>query len=207
MPTVQDNIAELLLVFRNYLRRELQPFGGIHGRVELANIADYDKNKVRSNGVEATLGNSIVLTLVRAEEDPTRRNQRNYRTNPADDSLFYRNPPVGLNLYVLVTAAHDDYVVALRILSRVAAVLQRRSWVPSTDPAWEDVPGHYEEQRLKYSLVAQTFEQQNHLWAMLGGRQLPSLLYLVQTASLEYIPDSDPTGPPVTTIELTETIR
>ncbi len=206
-PLVQDNIAELLLVFRNYLRTELLAFGNSMSGVELANIADINESRLNSNGIEISLKDRVIITLVRAEEDPTRRNQLNHRKNPADNSLFYRNPPVGLNLYLLLTASHGDYVVALRVLSRIAAILQRQVALPAGDPAWDGVEALFEERRLKLSLVSQTFEQQNHLWSMLGGRQRPSLLYMAQTASIEYVPVDDFPGSPITTIELNETLR
>ncbi|MEM9525742.1 MAG: DUF4255 domain-containing protein, partial [Bacteroidota bacterium] len=180
-------------------------------RTLLGNIGRSDVEGIGGNNETHPLADAIVLTLIRTEEDPTRKNQRNYRANPLaadnESGILYRNPPIGLNLYLLITANHNDYSVALRMMSRVIAIFQNRNRLTDTpDVPWPS-GGLYGEQSLKFSLLSPSFEEENHLWSMLGGRQLPSALYLVQTANIELVPDEPITGPPVTEIILNETVN
>lgn len=212
MPAVQDNIAHLLTAVRDYLDAELDAFvGGDPSDVLLGNIGQLRNGSAQGVGVGDTqattdMTDRIVLTLIRTAEDPVRKNRRNYRPDPrpGGTGIEYRNPPVGLDLTVLVTATHGNYVQALELLSAVVAVFQRLNRLEEGDVAWPS--GNYDSQSLKFSLLSPTLEEINHMWSMLGGQQLPSLLYLVQTAEVEYIPDSPTPGPPVREIILNETI-
>ena len=113
---------------------------------------------------------------------------------------------MGLNLHVLVTANHSNYSNALTLLANVIAVFQHRNKL--TDDGIVPWPGGavYGDQRLKFSLLSPTLEEESQLWGMLGGKQIPSVLYLVQTANIELLPDEEITGPPVTEIVLNESI-
>ncbi|MEM9260257.1 MAG: DUF4255 domain-containing protein [Bacteroidota bacterium] len=212
MPRVQDAISDLLMTVRGYLQTRLEEIQTTTlNRTLLGNIGRSDVEGIGGNNETHPLTDAIVLTLIRTEEDPTRKNQRNYRANPLaadnESGILYRNPPIGLNLYLLITANHNDYSVALRMMSRVIAIFQNRNRLTDTpDVPWPS-GGLYGEQSLKFSLLSPSFEEENHLWSMLGGRQLPSALYLVQTANIELVPDEATTGPPVTEIILNETVN
>ncbi|MCP9234665.1 DUF4255 domain-containing protein [Lewinella sp. JB7] len=212
MPRVQDNVSDLLMAIRGFLQDRLEEIQTTAlNRTVVGNIGRPELPGIDGNDQEQPLTDSIVLTLVRTEEDPSRKNQRNYRANPlaADDStgILYRNPPVGVNLYVLITANHNNYANALTLLANVMAVFQHQNKLTDDGIVPWPAGGVYGDQRLKFSLLSPTFEEHNHLWSMLGGKQLPSALYLVQTANIELLPDEDRTGPPVTEIVLNETIN
>jgi hypothetical protein len=211
LPRVQDSVTDLLMTVRGYLESRLNDIQTTDlNRTLLGNIGLPDRQGLDGSGQLRDLEDAIVITLVRTEEDPTRKNQRNYRANPlaADNSsgILYRNPPVGLNLYLLITANHQSYVNALTMLSNVVAIFQHRNRLQDDgNVVWPD-DAIFSDRSLKFSLLSPTFEEENHLWSMLGGKQLPSVLYLVQTANIELIPEEETTGPPVTEIVLNETI-
>ena len=212
MPTVQDRISDLLMAVRAYLQDRLNEFQRADlNRTLLGNIGQPDGEGVAGPNETHSLSNAVVLTLIRTEEDPTRKNQRNYRINPlatdAGSGILYRNPPVRLNLYVLITANHQNYLTALNILSNVVAVFQHRNRLTAAEPDVWPAAAMYGEQSLKFSLLSPTLEEQNHIWSLLGGRQLPAVLYLIQTADIEFLPDEERTGPPVTEIVLHESIN
>jgi hypothetical protein len=96
----------------------------------------------------------------------------------------YHNAPVSLNLYLLFSANFtNNYDNALRILSLVLEFFQgQRTFTspPSADP--NRLSGRAE---LNFNLYTMTFEQLNHLWGALGGKQLPSALYRVYLVQLE----------------------
>lgn len=211
MPAVQDNVSDIMLVVRSYLHTTLM---NVHdtplNRTVVGNIGQPDGEGSDGSGQAASLDESLVLTLVRTEEDPTRKNQRNFRVNPlATDTgahgIAYRTPPVGLNLYVLITANYQNYGTALNQLSNVIAVFQHRNRLTEATAAWPS-DRLFSDKSLKFTLLSPTFEEENHLWSMLGGKQLPSVLYLVQTINLELVPDRIQTGPPVTEIILHESL-
>jgi len=213
MPRVQDSISDLLMTVRGYLQARLEEFQTTDlNRTLLANIGRPEVPGIGTGPNDThPLTDAIVLTLVRTEEDPTRKNRRNYRANPlADDNqsgILYRNPPIGLNLYLLITANHNDYSVALQMLSRIVAVFQNQNRISDTPDVTWPAGGLYGDQSLKFSLLSPTLEEENHMWSMLGGKQLPSVFYLVQIANIELVPDDPTTGPPVTEIILNETIN
>ena len=211
MPRVQDNISQLLMAVRGYLQDRLDEIQTTAlNRTVVGNIGRPDTEGIDGNDQAQPLTDSIVLTLVRTEEDPSRKNQRNYRANPlaTDDKkgILYRNPPVSLNLYVLITANHVNYATALTMLANVIAVFQQRNKLTDDGTVTWPATGLYSDRQLKFSLLSPTFEEANNLWGILGGKQLPSVLYLIQTANVALLPDEERTGPPVREIVLTDTI-
>ena len=75
-----------------------------------------------------------------------------------------------VNVYVLFVANMDDYVEALKALSLVIAFFQNRFVF--------QVAGNGDAaSRIVFELYSLTFEQQNHLWASLGAKYMPSVMY------------------------------
>jgi hypothetical protein len=68
-----------------------------------------------------------------------------------------------------VVGNFDDYGEALKALSDVTAFFQNRSTF--------EVSGGNGTSRVIFDLFSMTFEQQNHLWAALGAKYMPSIVY------------------------------
>ena len=133
------------------------------------------------------LSNNIVITVVNVEEESTLKNQPPLRYNPPSNAI-YQNPPVFLNLYVLFTSNYwgDKYIYALQRISYVVQFLQSKtsfSYAVSTDGAFTTDP---DLQSLKFTmeLYTLTFEQLNHLWGSLGGRQIPFAMYKLRLVAI-----------------------
>lgn len=173
------------------LQRELDAYfvtKNINDEVALENIAflqTSDENDMR---------NRLLITLVNLEEESALKN-----TNPVHRNLTgfeYRPNPVSLNLYLLFSAYYPTaangqndkgYIGALKRLSYVISFFQMRNHFTIQDssafladqsdlleqPLYEDVS----KLRLVLDLYTLTFEQINHLWASLGGRQTPFVMY------------------------------
>ncbi len=136
-----------------------------------------------------TLTNNVVITLVNIEEESTLKNQPALRrplTNPA----IYQNPPVYLNLYVLFSCnyAGNDYHLALKRLSYIIQFLQSKTsfsmsssvvggGIDLTEDGVIDI-------RFTMELYTLTFEQINHLWGSLGGRQIPFAMYKLRLVAI-----------------------
>lgn len=139
------------------------------------------------------LNNHIVITLVNIEEESTLKNL-SAQKKPFGTSATYENPPVYLNLYVLLTCfyADDDsgknYQNALARLSLIIRFFQsRNSFSTSSSTAigavLKDDPD-VASLRFTMELYTLTFEQINHLWGSLGGRQVPFAMYKLRLVGI-----------------------
>jgi hypothetical protein len=134
------------------------------------------------------LNNHIVITLVNIEEESTLKNNGNLK-RPFLNNAVYQNSPVFLNLYILFTCnyAGNDYRLALERLSFVIRFLQgKTSFSVSSSSV---TPGDFADQDivdLKFTmeLYTLTFEQINHLWGSLGGRQVPFAMYKLRLVAI-----------------------
>jgi hypothetical protein len=135
---------------------------------------------LRPNGELLTNQGMLVLSLVRLEEERTNRAQSpTVRTE--NNRVRYREPEIVLNLYLLVSAMHDTYPTGLEYLSLAAQFFQGK-------PVWtrRSSPGLPEEiRRIVVDLYSLDFEQQNHLWASLGAKYVPSALYRLRVVPIQ----------------------
>ena len=100
------------------LRDELQSYMNFHDasvNVVIDNIGLFETSK------GDTLTNNIIITLVNIEEESTLKNKPAL-VRPFNTVGIYQNPPVFLNLYVLLTCNYSgpDYPLALRRMFRPA---------------------------------------------------------------------------------------
>jgi hypothetical protein len=150
------------------------------------NVVDL-KSIVSPNGaVNITDTTHVTVMLVGIDEE--RREGRRPHYIPTDDKQFFRlSPPVELDLFVLFAAHNTDYETALRDLSDVVGFFQANpvfdadkypglnaSVAKPTEKPWQLI------ERLSFILYSLTFEQQNNLWAMLGSKYIPSVVYRVK---------------------------
>ncbi|MEO0408407.1 MAG: DUF4255 domain-containing protein [Cyanobacteria bacterium P01_A01_bin.135] len=132
-------------------------------------------------GSNNQLTGHIVMSLVNLQEETTLKNAPFYRV--ANGRTLYKNPPVSLNLFVLFSALHNQYETGLRLLSRVIEFFQWKkelsfTTVPSATSISQEI-------KILPELHSLTFEQLNHLWGALGGKQVPFVLYRVRVVALE----------------------
>lgn len=135
------------------------------------------------------LAENIIITLVNVQEESTLKNQSALR-RPFNGTAIYQNPPVNLNLYVLFTCNYtgDHYNLALKRLSYIIRFLQSKNVfsvsssvsggsVNANDPDIIDL-------KFTMELYTLTFEQINHLWGSLGGRQMPFVMYKLRLVTI-----------------------
>jgi len=207
MPTVRDTISDTLNILRHNLEQGLNtlqplPGNGDTDAVVIGNIAQVENT---DGGFLPALSNRIVVTLIKTEEEYALKNQPNHRRNPVSGNLEYANPPVFLNLYLLITPNLSDYGSALTFLSRIISFFQHQRVFTETNsllPGGAAFP--IQTFNFNLSMVSPGFEQLNHLWGILGGKMPPSVLYKLQLQEIAYIPDEMLPASPITTITLTE---
>lgn len=170
-----------------FIKRELDAY-----MVDRENdIANYSPgNIVDLKSIVSVTGNTefdnnkhIMMMLAGIEEE--RRFGKHPYIVPADNNNFSRlNPPVELDLFVLFIAFNNNYETALRDVSDVIAFFQSNSVfdeqrypglnagvVDPTNKPWQMID------RLSFRLLNFSFELQNNLWGMLGGKYIPSVIY------------------------------
>jgi hypothetical protein len=101
-----------------------------------------------------------------------------------DNDIEVANPEIKLNLYILAAANpganNISYDAALKRLSAVITYFQGTSFFDKTDYPDLD-PIEY----LIVELYSLSFEQQNQLWASLGGKYMPSVVYKVRLVVID----------------------
>ena len=144
----------------------------------------------------------VIVTLINLEEDRIAESQMYYQK--INDKIQVVNPPVNLNAYVLFSVLATNYLTALRLLSYVISFFQSNASFDSVQypqinakvdalHPWQKVG------KLLITLHPITFEQQNNLWAALGAKYMPSVIYKIRTISFT---DLEPKteAPPITEV-------
>jgi hypothetical protein len=141
------------------------------------------------------LNNKIIVTLVNTEEESTLKNRSN--AVKITNGIKYVEPAVFLNLYILITATlgedlQDAYEFALNRLSIVIQFFQaKKSFTVKNSPfnsisTDANIPQEVKDElRLSIEFYTLTFEQINHLWGSLGGKQVPFALYKVRLVKIQ----------------------
>ena len=140
---------------------------------------------------------STRLTLFQIDEERMLREQMPERTIVGGREVVLP-PPLKLNLVLLFAGRFQQYDQALRTLSQILAFFQARPvFTPSDNPGLP--PGL---ERVALDLLSYGPEQLNQMWACLGAKHLPSVVYRLRMVVLQ---DVEPigTGLPVTTIATT----
>ncbi len=180
-------IYETLQILKEQLEDYFQQIG-LGKIIDLQNIALWESESID----EASFNNKVILTLIRLEEEATLKNRSHFKVN--DLKSEYRNPPVSLNLYLLISAnfvpstSGDAYEKSLRCLSAVIEFFQGKKVFTSANTVYNrtnvsfDVLDYF---KFNLEIYTPTFEELNNIWGTLGGKQLPSVIYKVQLIEIE----------------------
>ena len=175
-----------------FLVSELNSFllsrtGTEFGKAELGRLVD-------DNGKWVVKENQIGIALLNIEEERTTRTQTPQPTFMSGRQVMLQ-PELKLNLHVMFAANFQNYDQGLRQLSNVLTFFQARPvFVQDEYPSLDARVS-----RLAVDLISLSYEQLNQVWAFIGGKQLPSVLYRVRLVVLQDV-QPDTIQPPVTTI-------
>lgn len=145
----------------------------------------------------SALTGRVVITLVNIEEESSLKNTKNWSRNDLTGGIDTSSPPVHLNLYLLFTATLPDNLgesdqAYQNSLNRVAAIVEffqsKKVFTLQSSPSFE--PRNLKKQvldeiRLVPELYTLTFEQINHLWGSLGGKQSPFVMYKIRAVKIQ----------------------
>jgi len=161
------------------------------------------------------LNDKIVITLVNTEEESTLKNHSNVLRTLTRTQ--YQRPPVFLNLYILITStlkenpSADNYEFALHRLALALQFFQaKRKFTLSNSPFATLVTDTHvsDEAKNKLELTVElytlTFEQINHLWGSLGGKQTPFAMYKIRLIEIQELSSQE--APVIESIRTVETL-
>lgn len=146
---------------------------------------------VKGDGLEVHItSNRVVCQLVNVEEERVGKAQMPL-AQPVSSGFPVRNPEIRLNLSVMFTAVGGDgspgdpesdaqYETSIQLLSLVIQFFQYRHYFtvensPSLPAAIEN---------LVVELYPISLENQNYLWASLGAKYRPSVVYKVRLITI-----------------------
>lgn len=183
-------IAHALFILQKELNAHLTAYYAAGAdKVLLENMAE----GLGGNSGGSVPRENIVLMVVNTKEEKTLKNLPNYVRNDVTLRATYENPPVFLNFLLLATATHAKYDKALLDLSRVIRFFQSTnvfthdSVLPASliDGTITEID-QLETFKLILDFYSPTLEEVNHLWGTLGGKQYPSVLYMMRMLDLKF---------------------
>ena len=156
--------------------------------IALGNISQLDGQ----NNVDG----KIIMSLVNIEQDTPLRNNP-YYTNISETQIKRHNPQVVLNLYVLFacipTGESNTTIPALEYIFQVIAAFQKQNVFTVSELNFSTQPNSIlQPKKIIFDQYSMTFEQLNHLWGVLGGKYLPSVLYKVRLICVFVNEDKEP---------------
>jgi hypothetical protein len=173
----------VLQIAVKFLVQELRKQEGLHDAAQppLVLMKNFVNTKGESNLSDGEVG--VMLVSVEEEKNMKPQIQREKRT---DSSVSFANPEIYLNLYILIAVkpadtGDDSYGTALKRLSLVLEYFQANSFFENvTLPASSETI-----EKMMVDLFTLSFEQQNQLWASLGAKYLPSVVYKIRLVVID----------------------
>ena len=173
-----------------FIKSQVDSFNTAESLVKLGNIS-FIADKILSN---STFEEGIYLSLVNIQEESTFKNQQQVRISEINAN--YREPPIYLNLFVLMSPCYSDYNKSIEVLSYVIQYFHaNKTFKFSNKPVSEEVDeasidytfneNLKNDLQLIFDLYSLTFEQLNYLWGTLGGRQIPFVLYKARVLEID----------------------
>ena len=135
-------------------------------------------NVVGSDGTpSAAIEDKIALFVVNVEKDGLPQPRRS--PLPAGGRIAQSHEPLHLNIYLMAAAGYGDgnYAQALKLVSQTLRFFQAHPvFDRRTSP---EMPAELE--RLVLDIENLATQELSHLWGVLGGRYLPSVLFRMRT--------------------------
>ncbi|KAA1248060.1 Pvc16 family protein [Aquimarina sp. RZ0] len=144
-------------------------------KTDIANIGDFG-----TNSFSGTAGANLFITIVKTEEESTLRNFPNSKLvqqSNGDYAVDKRFPKIHLN-YFLLFSATVSYDMSIAAIHRIIKYFQTHKTFQFTSDESEI--------ELTLELVSPSFEQINHMWGTLGGKQFPHVLYKARVSEHEF---------------------
>ena len=144
--------------------------------VILQNISRLDEDALKTT-------NKILISLLNIAEESSLKNNPDH-TMMKNQAVTYSNPPLNLNLFVMVTPFMTNYENALIYLSYAISFFQGKYSFTLKNSTTE-VEGLPDDFHIILDIYTLGFEQLNYVWSTLGGKQHPFICYKVRLLKIE----------------------
>jgi hypothetical protein len=170
---IYESLNFLLVEINKFLNQKLGTT--TDPRLVLGNIAKVGDGDTSKN----PLNNRLILSIINIEEDKVSKVRENYTRTSSN--IIYKNPPVLVNVYILIAANFETYADNLKMVSYIIQFFQANNYfTPITHPVLDA-----RIEQLNADLFTLNFEQINHIWSTLGGKYLPSVMYKIRQITVE----------------------
>ena len=154
--------------------------GFLHARTGADTVIAKPAQLVDEAGKYVVEDGSIGVNLISVEEERTFKAQLP-ESNYVGGQQVTLEPPLRLNLHVMFAAHFKLYDQALKYLAHVLTFFQAHPvFTPDEFPALDA-----RLEKLTVELQSLNYEQLNQVWAFIGGKQLPSVIYKVRLVRLQ----------------------
>ncbi len=165
----------MIKIALSYIKDALNTYlGAPPNIVVLGNIAFAQE----ATGDNPPMKNQVVISLVNVEEDKISKDPLPYRHDGAN--IYFQQPAVHLNLNLLFSANFENYEDALTALGKVVEFFQQKSYY--TPENTTNLPAGID--KLLFDLFNISQDQVHHLWSMLGGKYIPSVVYRLRMLTI-----------------------
>jgi len=144
--------------------------------VILQNISRLDEDALKTT-------NKVLISLVNIAEESSMKNNPDYAL-VRNNLVNYSNPPINLNLFIMITSFMTNYENALIYLSYAITFFQGKFSFTLKDSITE-VEGLPEDFHIILDLYSLGFEQLNYVWSTFGGKQHPFVCFKVRLVKME----------------------
>ena len=168
----------------------------LHSIKEYLSCNMEDRLNIVLNSVKKDKGTEeedIVITLLRIEQETSRKPQNTYYTEVRENDkkrVLPTSPDLDINLEVLISSHASNHESSLIQISDVVSLLN--SVKTATKPSKMDKDAFELLRSLSVSIMNMTFEQHLSMWQTLGGNLVPSVAYKIRMVTISGTPQKEP---------------
>ena len=168
----------------------------LHSIKEYLSCNMEDRLNIVLNSVKKDKGTEeedIVITLLRIEQETSRKPQNTYYTEVRENDkkrVLPTSPDLDINLEVLISSHASNYESSLIQISDVVSLLN--SVKTATKPSKMDKDAFELLRSLSVSIMNMSFEQHLSMWQTLGGNLVPSVAYKIRMVTISGTPQKEP---------------
>lgn len=174
-------IYETLQILKEQLDTYLNN-AGLGNIVVLNNIAMLESGSDSASDLEG----KVIISLINIDEERSLKNVPAVKL--VNNQAEYANPPVNLNLFIMISAYCDSYENSLLSISKTIELFQGKRVFTSANTVYKRTSASMvalDSFKFILELYTPSFEIWNHIWGTLGGRQLPAVIYRVQLIKID----------------------
>lgn len=144
-------------------------------------------NALEKDGSNNEEKNDIVITLLRLEEETSRKSPVPVNKEKTKNGYKLTNPEIWINLYVLISSQSSVYETALQQISNVIYWMNsipNCQYYDKNMISLEAQAIYQNISRFQVEMQSLTAEQNNSMWQTLGCKMVPAVVYKIHTVEV-----------------------